>query len=384
MSAVRRPTPAFLTALFLSISSFPLAAQNSQTEAALAVRAAVASEMQADQADKSIWTYRDHDDVPGKDATYLTVETRQGSLRRMIELSGQPLSPAATEAETQRIERYVHDSSAQAKARKNGAHDDAQAAEMLKMLPEAFIWSIVSQTPELTTLSFKPNPKFNPPNMQARVMGIMGGEMVIVRNGNRIRTLRGALTEDVLIGFGIFAKLYKGGTFDVVGAQSSSSELGAAPAAYVGRMRATSSTGETCVNNGGLGAGGPASALPPCYHLYLKDVENRTGLPYFTAAIPGSGSTAGVPGSLGLTELNGGFWVEMTDPIQVVRPVAGAPIDGSPGTPKFIDVTVTSSGVVWQDLAGGTVGVIDSNERSSATFTTGRGHVIVGPVYGPI
>ena len=169
-----------------------------------------------------------------------------------------------------------------------------------------------------------------------------------------------------------------------VGAQASSSELGAAPAAYVGRMRATSSTGETCVNNGGLGAGGPASAYPPCYHLYLKDVENRTGLPYFTAAVPGSGSTAGVPGSLGLTELNGGFWVEMTDPIQVVRPVAGAPIDGSPGTPKFIDVTVTSNGVVWQDLVGGTVGVIDSNERSSATFTTGRGHVIVGPVYGPI
>jgi hypothetical protein len=215
MSAIRRPTTACLTALFLSISSFPLAAQNSQPEAAFAVRAAVASEMQADQADKSIWTYQDYDDVPGKDATYLTVETRQGSLRRMIQLSGQPLSPAATEAETQRIKRYVHDSYGQAKARKNGAHDDAQAAEMLKMLPEAFIWSIVSQTPELTTLSFKPNPKFDPPNMQARVMGIMGGEMVIVRNGNRIRTLRGALTEDVLIGFGIFAKLYKGGTFDV-------------------------------------------------------------------------------------------------------------------------------------------------------------------------
>ena len=216
MSAVRRLNTAVLTAIFLSISSnLPLAAQNSQPEALLAVQAAVASEMQADQADKSIWTYRDRDDVPGKNAIYLTVETRQGSLRRMIQLNGQPLSPSATEAEAHRIDHYLHDSSAQAKALKNGAHDDAQAAEMLTMLPEAFIWSIVSQTPELITLSFKPDPRFSPPDMEARVMGIMGGEMVIARNGNRIRTLHGALTQNVLFGFGIFAKLYKGGTFDV-------------------------------------------------------------------------------------------------------------------------------------------------------------------------
>jgi hypothetical protein len=171
--------------------------------------------MEADHTDLSIWTYRDHDDVPGTDGTYRTIETRQGTLRRMIELNGRPLSPSATEAETQRIDSYVHDPSAQAKARKNGAHDDAQAAEMLKMLPEAFIWSTVSETPEFTTLSFRPNPNFDPPDMQARVMGAMRGEMVIARNGNRIRTLRGQLSYNILIGFGILAKLYKGGTFDV-------------------------------------------------------------------------------------------------------------------------------------------------------------------------
>jgi hypothetical protein len=215
MPSARAPEAIIRTALFLILSSLPLAAQNSQPEALSAVRAAVASEMQASQTDHSIWTYRDHDDVPGKDATYLTIETRDGSLRRMVQLNGQPLTPAATEAESQRLDHYVHDKSAQAKARKNAAHDDAKAAEMLKMLPDAFIWSTVSQTAQLITLSFKPDPRFDPPNMEARVMGIMGGQMIIARNGNRIRTLRGALTQDVLFGFGIFAKLYKGGTFDV-------------------------------------------------------------------------------------------------------------------------------------------------------------------------
>lgn len=199
---------------FLGLS-LPVAAQSSQPEALQAVRAAVKAEMQADQADQSIWTYHDHDVVPGKDALYITVETRQGTLRRLIDLNGKPLSPEAVQAETERIDHYVHDSAAQAKGRKNDAHDNAQAAEMLKMLPEAFLWSKVSETPEFITLSYRPNPLFNPPNMQARVMSVMAGEMVIVRDGNRIRTLRGKLTTDVLIGYGFLAKMYQGGSFDV-------------------------------------------------------------------------------------------------------------------------------------------------------------------------
>jgi hypothetical protein len=202
----------------MALSGFALpaaVAQNSQPDALVAVRAAVDAEMLASQTDKTIWTYHDHDDTPGQDATYLTIETREGTLRRMIELNGHPLSPQAVQAETARISHYVHDHEAQAKERKNGAHDDAQAAEMLRMLPQAFTWSIVSETPELITLRFEPSADFDPPDMQARVMGEMSGEMVVVRDGNRIRTLRGHLTSNVLIGFGILAKLYKGGTFDV-------------------------------------------------------------------------------------------------------------------------------------------------------------------------
>jgi hypothetical protein len=205
----------FFSGLFLAVPALPLAAQGSQPDALQAVRAAVHAEMEADRADQSIWTYRDRDKVPEADGTYLTVETRQGTLRRLIELSGQPLSPAAAADETQRINSYVHDPAAQAKVRKNSAHDDAQAAQLLKMLPDAFLWSKVSETPELITLSFRPNPGFSPPDMEGRVLGAMEGELVIARNGDRIRTLRGELSYNILLGFGLIAKMYKGGTFDV-------------------------------------------------------------------------------------------------------------------------------------------------------------------------
>jgi hypothetical protein len=192
-----------------------LVAQSSQPEALQDLRAAVDSEFRADKTDKSIWAYKDREDSADKHALYNTIETRQGTLRRMIELDGRPLSAAAAQDETQRINEFIHDDAERAKVHKNSQHDDAQAAEMMHMLPDAFIWTIASQNAETITLNFRPNPNFDPPDIQSRVMGTMGGQMVIEREGNRIRTLRGALTQDVKFGYGLFGRLDRGGTFDI-------------------------------------------------------------------------------------------------------------------------------------------------------------------------
>ncbi len=189
--------------------------QSSDPAAVEQVREAVKAELEANDTDKSVWAYREKDFTDSKKAVYNTIETPHGTLRRLIELNGQPLSAQAAANETRRIDNYVNDPNAQAKARRAGNHDDAQAAELLKMLPEAFIWTRSSDNGELITLNFRPNPNFDPPDMQSRVMGIMAGEMIIVRDGHRIRTLRGKLSDDVRIGFGILGKLDRGGTFDV-------------------------------------------------------------------------------------------------------------------------------------------------------------------------
>jgi hypothetical protein len=193
----------------------PLHAQESQPKAMQALQAAVQSELAAAESDKSNWQYRDHDVTAGRNAIYQTIETPHGQLRRLIELNGHPLDDAARNAETDRIAQYVNDPTAQFRAHKADAHDDAQATEMTRMLPKAFIWTVTSEAPEFITLSYRPNPAFDPPDMEARVMSIMAGEMIIARDGNRIRTLKGALTQDVKFGWGIFGRLYAGGTFDI-------------------------------------------------------------------------------------------------------------------------------------------------------------------------
>jgi hypothetical protein len=204
-----------LATLALGVSPQLAHSQPSDPKAQQTIEAAVQAELAASHTDKSAWHYRDHDISPEKDATYDQIETPQGDLKRLILLNGHPVEGAARDTETNRIASYVNDPSAQAKARKAAAHDDAQAEEMTKMLSRAFIWTIAGETSEFITLNYRPNPAFSPPDYEARVMGTMAGQVIVAKDGNRIRTLKGALTEDVKFGYGFFGRLNKGGSFDI-------------------------------------------------------------------------------------------------------------------------------------------------------------------------
>jgi hypothetical protein len=166
------------------------------------------------------------------------------------------------------------------------------------------------------------------------------------------------------------------------GAAAAMAEISSAPAAYLNRMKAAGTTGEVCKANAGLAT----SPAPPCFRLYLLDIENRTGTTTSRLYQP---AASGNPGSLGLDRITGGFTVELTEPLDVIRPVPGAPIDGSPGTPKFLDITLSSTGVVFVDSNANyridwATGPGVENEGLSAVFTSGRGHLVLGPIYGAI
>ncbi len=188
----------------------PVQAQTSDPAALNALRTAVKAELAAARNDHTAWDYRDHDVQPGKDDIYRVIETPHGDLKRLLQANGRPLTGQAEQQELERIRQYVNSPAEQEKERKASAHDDAQARELLTMLPDAFIWNTVSENAQQITLRFKPNPAFHPPDMQSRVLAVMAGEMVIARNGDRIELLKGTLTDDVKFGFGIFGKIDQG------------------------------------------------------------------------------------------------------------------------------------------------------------------------------
>ncbi|WP_109486737.1 hypothetical protein [Occallatibacter savannae] len=176
------------------------------------VRQAVQTELAASSNDHSHWLYFEFDRKPDKTVKQWVAEARSVSLERVVERDGQPLPEYQ---QSQEMSSFINDPSAQNKKRKSGQHDDEQAAELLKILPDAFIWNFDGQRGNEIFLHFKPDPQFRPPDLEARVFAGMEGDMAVDRQQHRIATLKGRLIHDVKIGYGILGQLKAGGTFDV-------------------------------------------------------------------------------------------------------------------------------------------------------------------------
>ena len=180
------------------------------------VKQVVYNELQANQNDHTHWMYRDSDTLPSKSMVKLVVETPQGTVSKLILLNGHPLTPQEQEQDDARMETTITDPLVVAKQRKNSAHDDEQSVSLMKMLPNAFIWTYTGESNSEIHLDFKPNPAFQPPTYASRVFAAMAGQAVVDAHQKRVKVLSGTLIQSVEFGWGIFGKMDKGGTFRIV------------------------------------------------------------------------------------------------------------------------------------------------------------------------
>ena len=201
--------------LAMSVLAHPAAtslAQNGAQDARSFVEKAVQNELAKDAADHTRWLYYEDDRKPESPVKQWVADTANGSLKRILQIDGHKLSQSE---QLDRINRFLGDTSAQAKARKSSAHDDKEATEMLQLLPKAFIWTKKGEEGDNTVLHFKPDPSFDPPDIEAKVFAAMEGDMAVDTRQLRISSLKGKMIRDVKILGGILGELNAGGTFDV-------------------------------------------------------------------------------------------------------------------------------------------------------------------------
>jgi hypothetical protein len=176
------------------------------------VRQAVQTELAASENDHSHWLYFEIDQRPGNTVKQWVAQARRATLSRVVERNGQSLPVSK---QRQEMNAFISNADAQARQRKSGQHDDQRAAELLRILPDAFVWTIAGERGDEVLLHFKPDPQFRPPDIEARVFASMEGDMAVHRDQHRIATLKGRLTRDVKFGYGLLGKLEAGGTFDI-------------------------------------------------------------------------------------------------------------------------------------------------------------------------
>ena len=211
---IHRPMALILTIIVLGVPARPQSVPNSPVSANALVRRVITNELNF-QDDRTNWMYRLEKEQYGKKQVEEIVETKEGSLSRLISINDQPLTPTQQMEEDQRLRELMISRSAQQKLRRTLEAETLQGRRLFKMLPDAFMFSYAGGEGNLVKLSFRPNPSFHPPSLEARVFHDMEGEMWVDCKHERLAAFNGHLTQDVKFGLGLLGNLYKGGHFEV-------------------------------------------------------------------------------------------------------------------------------------------------------------------------
>ncbi len=179
-------------------------------------REVVRNELNAQDQDRSLWKYRQISEQDGKTQVFEVVETRDGELHRLLSVNGRPLNPKERGNEDRRIQTLLANPEQYREKQNNAAHDAEQARKLLKLLPEAFLYSYDGgRDGELVTLKFRPNPDFHAQTHESEVFHHMEGVMLVDRREHRLAELDGHLMTEVKFWDGLLGHLDKGGTFTV-------------------------------------------------------------------------------------------------------------------------------------------------------------------------
>jgi len=242
----RNPTPilcfllAFSTALLLPRAASPQSPPSPATDAAALVRRAVTNRLTAEAAHHP-QRFLLHKKDDRRDYTQDIIETAQGDVALAIAANGAPLSSALRQTQLDRLTNLDTHPDLQEHRRRREAEDDARADKLLRMLPDAFLYHDegilpcnVTAVPSVPIpgslqlpsspnpvpppsatcyhLTFRPNPAWNPPDVESRILRGMAGDVLIETSHERLTRLNARLVSDVDFGWGIIGHLDKGGT----------------------------------------------------------------------------------------------------------------------------------------------------------------------------
>lgn len=147
------------------------------------------------------------------------VETKDGGVARLIAIDDKPLTPEQQKKELDRLNELLAHPEIQEHRRKREQEDDARANEMIRLLPDAFLYKsagmVQGPSGPAYRLTFVPNPSFQPPDREAEVYHGMVGELWIDKGQERLVKIDAHLIADVDFGWGILGRLYKGGSIMV-------------------------------------------------------------------------------------------------------------------------------------------------------------------------
>jgi hypothetical protein len=163
--------------------------------------------------------YRMHKIDNKEDITREVIETREGSVARLIERNGQKLTAEEDAAERQRLNDIL---ASPADFVRHHKRDDAtrnDSIQLVQQMPQAMVFTYVPGQPQLlgTTgrqivIDFEPDKNYRTPETIDNLLTGVKGRMWIDAQSRRVVRIEGLIVQSVNFGWGILGKINQGGT----------------------------------------------------------------------------------------------------------------------------------------------------------------------------
>ena len=163
--------------------------------------------------------YRMHTRDEKGDRVRDIIESRDGTVARLILKDGRPLTPEEDAAERDRLNDMIASPSEFAKHMKGDANGKKLATDLIQLMPDAMLYTYTPGQPQLEparnsrqiVLDYAPNPKWSPPNTTAQALTGLRGRMWIDAKTHELVRMEGEIFQAVNFGWGMLAHIYPGG-----------------------------------------------------------------------------------------------------------------------------------------------------------------------------
>ncbi|ADW69420.1 hypothetical protein [Granulicella tundricola] len=191
---------------------------------------AAANEKEAIQFNGVYVRYRIHMVGARGDQIRDVLESKDGTVARLIFKENRPLTSEEDAAEHQRLQDMLDSPSAFAKHVKGDQSGKKLATDLVALMPDAMLFTYTPGQPQRgnkenkgepadIVMDFKPNPAWNPPTMTSEALTGLQGRVWIDRRTRHMVRLEGDIFRPVNLGFGMVARIAPGGkvTLEQVG-----------------------------------------------------------------------------------------------------------------------------------------------------------------------
>jgi hypothetical protein len=143
------------------------------------------------------------------------IETVDGPVRHLLAVDGYLPTSMQMKEENDRHQELLNNVSRRRAIQKLQDDDDKKMEELLRIIPEAFVFEDQGKEGQFERIAFHPNPRFKPKTYEQRVLHALDGIVFIDLDDKRIARLSGSLGTPVKFGYGLIGHVQQGGTTEI-------------------------------------------------------------------------------------------------------------------------------------------------------------------------